>query len=243
MKTLIVDDEPLARSRLKRLLKEHPNFECIGEASNSEEALLLVEQKQPDLVMLDIEMPVGDGLSLAKKLNQRQIPPAIILVTAHPEHALDAYSVGPSDYLLKPVDPKRLKEALKRLGTHTLAHIEKKDEQNPWISYHVGNSHRRIRFEEVQYFMAEDKVVKMVFDGGESIVESTLKELEMRYNTQLLRIHRNTLINKERLIELKLRSDGHHEVIIAGTTKKLEVSRRLTSRIKHLIQNFSPTTN
>ena len=230
MKTLIVDDEPLARSRLKRLVKEHPNFECIGEASNSEEALLLVEQKQPDLVMLDIEMPGCDGLSLAKLLNQRQIPPAIILVTAHPEHALEAYSVGPSDYLLKPVDPRRLKEALDRLGTHTLAHIEKSEEQNPWISYHVGNSHRRIRFEEVQYFMAEDKVVKMVFDGGEAIVEQSLKELESKYNELLLRVRRNILISKQKIIYLDSRN-GKTYVGISGSHKTLMISRRLTKSV------------
>ena len=243
MKTLIVDDEPLARSRLRRLLKEHPSFECVGEASNTEEALTLVEELTPDLVMLDIEMPGGDGLSLAKVLNQRQIPPAIILVTAHPEHALDAYNVGPSDYLLKPLDPKRLKDALERLGTHTLAHIEKNEEQNPWISFHVGNSHRRIRFEEVQYFMAEDKVVKMVFDGGEAIVDLSLKEIESTYRSLILRVHRKTLINKSRLIGIKLLANGYHYITLYRSDEELEVSRRLTSSIKHLVQNFRPSGN
>lgn len=233
MRTLIVDDEPLARARLKRLLAEHPAFEWVGEAADAAEALQKVTQLDPDLVMLDIEMPGGDGLSLAETLNQRQIPPAIILVTAHPEHALDAYRVGPSDYLLKPVDPKRLKAALERLGTHTRAHLEKNDELNPWISYQIGNSIRRIRFEKVQYFMAEDKVVKMVFDGGEAIVEQSLKQLEQHYGQLVLRVHRNALCNRDRLTRIICR-DKHHYVVL-GNNIMIEVSKRSLSRVRALI--------
>ena len=226
MRTLIVDDEPLARSRLKRLLAEHPNIECVGEAACADEALALAEQLNPDLVMLDIEMPGDDGLSVAEHLNQRPLPPAIILVTAHPEHALDAYRVGPSDYLLKPVDPKRLKIALERLGAHTRAHVEKAELLNPWISYHVGNHIRRIRFDKVQYFMAEDKIVKMVFDGGEAIVERSLKQLEDEFKVQLLRIHRNTLVNRLRIESVFQNNDLQHLLTLTGADTRLLVSRR-----------------
>ena len=88
MRTLIVDDEPLARARLKRLLNEFSVIDLVGEASNATDALEMVEKLQPDLVMLDIEMPGMDGLTLAGSLNQRPITPAIILVTTYPDHAL-----------------------------------------------------------------------------------------------------------------------------------------------------------
>lgn len=241
MRTLIVDDEPLARARLKRLLAEHPAFEWVGEAADAAEALQKVIQLDPDLVMLDIEMPGGDGLSLAETLNQRQIPPAIILVTAHPEHALDAYRVGPSDYLLKPVDPKRLKAALDRLGTHTRAHLEKNDELNPWISYQLGHCLRRIRFEQIQYFMAEDKIVKMVFDGGEAIMEQSLKQLECTYAHLVLRIHRHTLVNRTRIESIQQQPDQTHRLQLSRTDTRLLISRRNYAAVKeHLAAKHVP---
>ncbi|KGK42836.1 chemotaxis protein CheY [Nitrincola sp. A-D6] len=232
MRTLIVDDEPLARSRLKRLLLAHPDYICVGEASNGEEALTQVKDLKPDLVLLDIEMPGGDGLSVAEQLNTLQIPPAIIFVTAHPEHALDAYRVSPADYLLKPVDPERLAAALSHLGTHTRAHLERNEELNPWISYQIGNSLRRIRFDKVQYFMAEDKVVKMVFDGGEAIVELSLKQIEQHYGLLVLRVHRNCVLNKSRMNGIKKDAYSSYFAEISGTSDKVEISRRMVSQLK-----------
>ena len=236
MRTLIVDDEPLARSRLKRLLADYPNIECVGEASGADEALSIVEQLNPDLVMLDIEMPGEDGLSIAERLNQRKVPPAIILVTAHPEHALDAYRVGPSDYLLKPVDPKRLKLALERLMIHPPSRIEKNDEVNPWISYQVGNSQRRIKFEKILYFVAEDKVVKMVFDDGEAIVEQSLKQLEKEFSMALIRVHRSYLVNTSRLESLMNTSEGIVLKLNHDDTR-LPVSRRHSKQLKAYFNN------
>ena len=232
MRALIVDDEPLARARLMRLLSEHAHINCVGEATNASEALALVDTLQPDLVLLDIEMPGMDGLTLAKELNQMTIPPAIIMVTAHPEHALEAYRAGPSDYLVKPVDPKRLHEALNRVGSPTRAHLEKQDELNPWISYQVGNHLRRIRFDKVQYFMAEDKVVKMVFDGGEAIVEQSLKELEVAYDHLLMRIHRNTLVNWARIKSITVNSNQQPLLYLENLSAPLSISRRNYSKVK-----------
>lgn len=234
MRTLIVDDEPLARSRLKRLLAAHSTIELIGEADNAADALELVELYQPDLIMLDIEMPGGDGLSLAEALNQRPIPPAIILVTAHPEHALDAYRIGPSDYLLKPVDPNRLSRALDNVGSHTRAHLEKNEERNPWVSYHVGNSLRRIRFDQVQYFMAEDKIVKMVFDGGEAIMNESLNGLANTYQSMVIRANRNLLININKLKSLH-NIDGAYYIALIDCQARLSVSRRKVSELKTVI--------
>lgn len=241
MRTLIVDDEPLARARLKRLLSDFDLINVVGEASNASEALKMVEALQPDLVMLDIEMPGMDGLTLADSLNQRRIPPAIILVTAHPEHALDAYRVGPSDYLLKPVDPCRLKAALERVGTPTRAHIEKQDEQIPWISYQIGNHLRRIPLDQVILFIAEDKYVKMIFEEGEAYVNHSLKELEKQFNAYITRIHRHLLVNTLKIQEFHTRGNTYF-VRLAGLNEEFPVSRRNVSYLKSLIKKSRLST-
>lgn len=240
MRALVIDDEPLARSRLKRLLFEQKNCTWVGEACNSVEALQQIDRLKPDLIFLDIEMPEGSGLEFAKTLNQRTLPPAIVFVTAHPEHALEAYRAGPADYLVKPVDPSRLSEALSRLGTHTQAHLEKQDMLNPWVSYQVGNSVRRIRFDQVLYFMAEDKYVKMAFEEGECLLETSLKQLEQQYSNLLVRVHRKSLVNINRLDQLQTLS-GTHYVFLKGSKHPLEVSRRLLPNIKAILKSSTAT--
>lgn len=233
MRALIVDDEPLARSRLKRLLSAFPQVECIGEAATAKEALVLIDQHHPDLLFLDIEMPGEDGLTLADKLNQRSVRPAIILVTAHPEHALDAYRVAPVDYLLKPVDPARLKIALDRVIVNPLPSFSDQDAAEIWMSYQLGHSLRRVSLHSVLYFAAEDKVVKMVFDEGEAIVDMSLNQLELHYSKHLLRIHRSFLVNKSRIISLasKPSADGCC-VSLIGSQQELPVSRRHAKAVK-----------
>ena len=110
--------------------------------------------------------------------------------------------------------------------------FEKNEEQNPWIHYRIGNCHRRIRFNEVQYFKAEDKSVKMVFDGGEAIIDNTLREIEKIYSEHVMRVHRNTLINKIRIDSIKRSSDGNLHVTIEGSNANLELSRRMAAQLK-----------
>lgn len=236
MRTLIADDEPLARARLKRLLNSHSGFECVGEASNGEEAIQMAQALEPDLILLDIEMPLLNGLQVADKLSQFTLPPAIIFITAYPEHALDAYRVGPSDYLVKPVDPERLSKALTRLGTYTKAHIEKQDSLNPWLSYTVGGSSRRIQLNQVLFFMADEKYVRMVFDGGEALIELSLKQLEDNYGEHLLRIHRKTLVLKKRIASLSTQ-ENQHFVRLKGYAEELDVSRRLYAKVRESLQS------
>ncbi|WP_409524646.1 LytR/AlgR family response regulator transcription factor [Nitrincola sp. MINF-07-Sa-05] len=230
MRVLIVDDEPLARSRMQRLLEQQDGYSCIGTACNGLQALEMITTLQPDLVLLDIEMPGMSGLDVAEQLPP--LPPAIIFVTAHPEHALNAYRVGPADYLLKPVSAERLQESLARLGTQTRAHLEKNDQQAPWICYQMSGNHRRIRLSQSFYFMADGKYVRMVFEGGEALLECSLRQLEESYPDQLLRIHRNALVNRQRLRGIIAQGDGQHLVEIDGCKDRLAVSRRMSSRIK-----------
>lgn len=236
MKVLIVDDEPLARARLQRLLQSVDGFSCVGEAQNSQQALQLCMQLQPDVLLLDIAMPGGDGLQLAAKLASQPLPPAIIFVTAHPQHALDAYQVCPADYILKPVSAERLTAALARLGNRTRAHLERAPEKDDVISYQLGSATRQISLSKVQYFSADSKYVRMVFGDGEALLELTLSQLQQRYPEQLVRIHRSTLINKQYFSALRAAPDGKHYIELVGLDNRLEVSRRALSQVKQALK-------
>lgn len=236
MRVLIADDEPLARSRLRRLLSAHPGFSCVGEAATGDEVLVMNSDLKPDLVLLDIDMPGPDGLAVASRLKAGPLPPAVIFVTAHPEHALDAYRSAPADYLVKPVSAERLAEALQRLGTQTRAHRERARQQDGdgtvWIHYQQAGRHRRIALERTLYFMAEDKYVKVVHEDGEALLDESLRQLETRLGDALLRIHRNTLVNRARIIALHAEGDGHHGIELTGLDGRLPVSRRMVRRVR-----------
>jgi len=235
MRVLIVDDEPLARERLRRLLAAHPQFDCVGEARDGAEALEKNTELTPDLLLLDIDMPGMNGLEVAERLREKPMPPAVIFVTAHPEHALAAYRSGPADYLVKPVTPARLAEALARLGTTTRAHREKQTDEQTWVHVQMAGTHRRIPFADVFYFAAEDKYVKVRHEGGEALLDTSLKQLEEHYGQSVLRVHRNTLINRSRLAGLSCLGGGHYLVELTGTTERVEASRRLARQVREAL--------
>lgn len=230
MNVLIVDDEPLARARLQRLLAQQAGYHCVGEAENATQAMQLIHTLQPDLLLLDIAMPGSDGIALATAILALATPPAVIFVTAHPQHALDAYQAGPADYLLKPVSPERLAQALQRLGMQTRAHLERKSAE-PKLSYVQAGVKRQVDLKDVHYFNAEDKYVRMVLAKGDAIIEQSLVQLLQLFPDKLLRIHRSTVINKayfQRLIS----TNGKHWVVLYGRTERLEVSRREVANIR-----------
>ena len=115
MRVVIVDDEPLARDRLKRLLADLPGYEVVGEAGDGETALDLIDEEEPDLVLLDIRMGGVDGIQVARSLQELEVPPGVIFTTAYSEHALSAFDANAQAYLLKPIRAEKLKEALMRV--------------------------------------------------------------------------------------------------------------------------------
>lgn len=234
MKILIVDDEPLARSRLQRLLSAFPEHQLVGEASDGETALRLATELQPDLVFLDIKMPGRDGLEVAAELLHLALPPAVVFLTAHPQHALAAYQVAPADYLLKPVSAAQLAATLQRIGLTTKAHLQKQQAQQ-WLSYKTGNTLQRVELQQMFYLQAEDKYVRFVFAGGEALSDLSLKQLEEQYPQDLIRIHRNTLVLKRRIKALHQSSDGKHLLELWQCEQRLEISRRELSKIRHLL--------
>lgn len=235
MRVLIVDDEPLARSRLSRLLAQLPGYQVVAEAENGQQALQLCAQLNPDLVFLDIEMPGADGLSVAAELSHNQPPPAVIFVTAHPQHALAAYQVTPAGYLLKPVGLETLQQCLQRLGVSTRVHLEKQKASAPRLSFRIGLDQRSILLSELYYLQAEDKYVRLVYQGGEALTETSLKQLQERYPDQLLRIHRHTLVLAERVCGLSRGADGQHLIMLRDCPDQPEISRRELAQVKALL--------
>jgi len=234
MNVVIIDDEPLARARIKRLLQHNEHILVTGEGDNGAQGLAIIKQVQPDLVFLDIDMPGINGLEVAQQLNTLNVPPAIIFVTAYPEHALDALQLSAAGYLVKPVTEQALNKVLGQVGRLNKVHMQK--QQPTKISYQLGGTIKSIELERVFYFNAQEKYTNMVFEGGEALIEQSLKQLEQTYPTQLLRIHRNTLINKQKLVALHTPSSGVHFVEVAGCKEQLNVSRRELKAVKNILQ-------
>lgn len=232
MNVLVVDDEPLARARLLRLLAEH-NIIVQGEARNGSEALSMVKKTPPDLVFLDVDMPGIDGLEVASELNKLAIPPAIIFITAHPEHALDALQLSAAGYLVKPISAQSLQTALEQVGRLNRAHLQK--QQTTKVAYQLAGTIKSVALESIYYFNAEQKYTKMVFEGGEALIEHSLKQLEALYPTFVLRIHRNTLVNKHKVVALHTQSNGAHALELQHCAERLPVSRRELKAVKAVI--------
>lgn len=232
---LICDDERLARERLVRLLEDIGGYELVGLAEHGEQALRLVSEYHPDIVLLDMRMPVMDGLSCARQLAEQSSPPAIIFCTAFDEHALEAFSVQAAGYVLKPVSREGLREALARACRVNQLQLESLRQQpqpaeHPICRSHItARTHRGIELipiDEIRYFLADHKYVTVRHEQGEVLIDETLKELEEEFGDRFIRIHRNALLSLTYLEGLEVVSSGQYRVRIRGLEERLVVSRR-----------------
>lgn len=233
MKVLICDDEALARERLARFLKDMDGYEIVGEAENGRDALAQAEATAPDIVLLDLRMPVMDGMACAERLAQLPEPPAVIFCTAYDEHALAAFQVQAVGYLLKPVRREQLTEALARATRVNRAQLEavrQGSEHNHGGRSHItAKTHRGIELipiDDVRYFLADQKYVTVRHGKGEVLIDETLKDLENEFGARFIRIHRNALLALEFLDGLELVSPGQYQVRMKGIEERLVVSRR-----------------
>ncbi len=246
MKVLIVDDEPLARERLKMLCQEiDKNFELL-EAQNGLQAIETVNQYEPDVVLMDIRMPGMSGLEAAQHLMTMDNPPAIIFTTAYDEYALQAFEAQAVDYLLKPIRKEKLQLALEkgaRLNKLQLEYIGQQNQETPMrthISAQVAGSLLLIPIADILCFLADQKyiTVKYLKDGQvvETIIEDTLKSLEEEFSEDFIRIHRNALIRKNHIEGLHKQPDGRTLLKLLQLDEGLEVSRRHQSAVRKLIK-------
>ncbi len=251
MKILIVDDEPLARERLLRLLQGlRPGSDC-WQAANGEQALGLVQQYNPDLLLLDIRMPGMSGIELAGRLEQLAQPPAVIFCTAYDEYALEALRHQAVAYLLKPVREAELARALTAAGrvnrvqlaaltTLTGEPVGGAGERGGQRTRLVSNTHRGIEtmaVADVRCLLAQEKYVTACSPWAELLIPDTLKELEREFGERFLRVHRNALVARAHIVRLQRDEDGSWYVVLDGIEKRPLVSRRHLGEVKQRLQS------
>ena len=241
---VIVDDEKLARNRIRDLIGElEVDVQILGEAANGKEAIEIIRSKSPDLVLLDIQMPVLDGFDVVDLLGEDR--PDIIFITAYDEYALKAFEIHAVDYLLKPVRKERLSEALNRVEEKETpeedyqaiddlvsSYLQSKNRELRRIPINYKKEIRFVDYEEVCYFEADGKLTWVHTDDGEKYrTDFSLKDLEQRLQSQpFLRIHRSRIVNLKLVKKLEpWFKDGFRLTMKNGTT--LDVARR---RIKEL---------
>lgn len=231
MNVLIVDDEQLARQRLRKLITESDGYQIVGEAESGEDALRKTQSGNPDVVLMDIRMPGMDGIEAASYINRMDKPPAIIFTTAYSEHALKAFETHAIDYLLKPIKQSRLEAALdaaKRMNKAQLSKL-REDETvgaRKKICVKSRGSLELIPVEDILYFKADQKYVTLRTADQEYLIEESLKLLEQEFSFQLIRIHRNALVAQNTLHGLIKNNDGHTCVSFNDIDDLLEISRR-----------------
>ncbi len=243
MKVLIVDDEDHARDRLRSLTEEiGGEYEVVAEAANGAEAIAICQQRPIDVVLMDIRMPGVDGLQAAEVLSAETLPPAVIFVTAYDEHALEALENRAVDYLLKPIRKERLKKALNKIAAVTrpqmdkLHALETSEAEKDFISASFRGGVKRIAVDQVIFFLADQKYVVARYSEGDALLEESLRGLESRFGGRFVRIHRNALVARNRLIGLEKESDGRCFATLQGTDQKLEISRRHLAEVRRLLR-------
>ena len=243
MKIIIVDDEKLARDRLHRLIGELDDHQVVAEATNGSEAIQLTEQFKPDIILLDIRMPVMDGLEAARHISSHKNPPAIIFTTAFSDHALEAFESHAVDYLLKPVKLDRLQGSLSsctRLNrAQTKDHIQDitLNEVRRHICARVRGNLVLIALEDIYYFHAEQKYVTVRHTNGELLIEEPLKALEEEFSEEFHRIHRNALIRLDKIAGMRNNADGH-QVFFSDIEDRMEVSRRHLPGVRKILKGM-----
>jgi two-component system response regulator AlgR len=243
LRVLLVDDEPLARQRLRTLLGDCKETAVLveGEAAHAVQAMELIRHHVFDVIFMDIHMPGTDGLALAQSLRALQHKAAIIFVTAHAEHAVDAFELDAVDYLTKPVRLERLAQALQKAERFAQAQrgLESPFADEPFIVIQDRLRTERIPLHAVIYFKAELKYVTVRTAQRSYILDGSLNELEERYGDTFIRIHRNALIARRAVQALEKHFDPEEgegwAVRLHGVEELLSVSRRQLATVRGLI--------
>jgi DNA-binding LytR/AlgR family response regulator len=211
LRTLIVDDEPLAIERLQILTGQQEGVSLVGTASDGASALRMVDALAPDLVLCDIAMPDLNGLEVAAAIDQLENPPAVIFVTAFDQYAVAAFDVAAVDYLLKPVSPERLARALTRVREWR-ATERVQNQKSKWITeFWVQNRGEMLRVDaaQVDLIEAERDYMRLHVGARSWLIHQTIKSLEARMNPdQFIRIHRSKMVRRDGIVGLKHHGDG-----------------------------------
>ena len=243
VRTIIIDDERLARNELRKLLLEFNEIEVIDEAANVNERIEKIEQQNPDLIFLDIQMPGKTGFDLLEELDRS---PKVIFTTAYDEYALKAFEVNALDYLLKPIEPKRLSDAIQKL------HIEEGRDTNGSYSNNVvkanglltendqvfvkdGERCWFVKLNEIRLFESVGNYAKVFFAGNKPLILKSLNALEERLDDKVFfRANRKHIINMRWIEKIEPYFNGGLLLELKGG-EKIEVSRRQTVKFKEMM--------
>ena len=237
MRALIIDDERLARSALRRLLGAHPEVKIIGEAANPDEAIRAIDKTSPDVLFLDVEMPGGSGFDLLEKLED---VPAVIFTTAYDEYAVRAFEVSALDYLVKPITAQRLAAALGRAqralaairkersnieGASTVHQIFVRDGDRCWI----------VRLTDISLLESEGNYTRLYFGGNAPLIFRSLTALERRLSpATFFRANRSQIVNLSWIDAAENDIDGRLSIKLRNG-KQVEISRRQSRSLKKLL--------
>lgn len=232
LKALLVDDEVPARSELRYLLGEAGGVEVVGEAGSANEALQLIRAIPYDVVFLDVNMPGLSGIELAETLSEIKHPPAIVFVTAHSEHAVEAFEVAAVDYLVKPVEIRRLRTAIERLTP--AAQAPAKVDRIP-----VEKAGRKLLLQvpDITQIMAKDDYSYIYTEGERYLSTLSLADLEQKLEPQgFFRVHRRYLVNLAQVREVAPMYGGTMELTLKDSAgSKVPVSRRRAPMLKRAL--------
>lgn len=236
-KTIVIDDEQLARQRIKRLLKAYDEIDVIAEAQDGGKGLELIHLHQPDLIFLDIEMPVLNGFEMLAKLTHQ---PKVVFTTAYDQYAIKAFEEGSVDYLLKPIEIERLDKTIKKLKQTNLAaaplQIEALIRQMhqkkviKTLTVKLGDKILLVKLTDIVYVQAEDKYVFLhTIDGRKHLTDFTLSALEEKLPEEFVRVHRSEIINTEYIKEIRKGFNGALIFVLSNADETRVTSSRSNS--------------
>lgn len=233
MKAIIVDDERLARNELKRLLEEHPEVNVIEECNSAEDAIVAVDKLKPDVVFLDIHMPGKDGFGVLEELDYM---PHVIFITAYDEYAIKAFEVNALDYLLKPIEVDRLKDAINKVKAELVDPVEKSEKLgvNDQVFVKDGDRCWFVNLSDVPMFESEGNYVRVYFDKNKPLILKSLNNLSNKLDeTSFFRANRKFIINLNWVESIENWFNGGLMVRLKNG-EKVEISRRQASKFKEM---------
>lgn len=240
MKAIIIDDERLARAELRKLLQDYPEVEVVDEAANAEEGLAKIESLQPDLIFLDIQMPGKTGFDM---LSQLEKSPQVIFTTAYDEFALKAFEVNALDYLLKPIEPKRLADAVQKLNATEIKDLRGDTtgtnnsllSENDQVFVKDGERCWFVKLSDIRLFESVGNYAKVFFGVNKPLILKSLNALEERLDEKtFFRANRKHIVNLRMIEKIEPYFNGGLLLELKGG-EKIEVSRRQTVKFKEMM--------
>jgi two-component system, LytTR family, response regulator len=232
IRTVIVDDELLARTNLTVLLRRHPEIDLIAECSSGQEALSVIRAHKPELIFLDVQMPECDGFDVIEMLGSNA--PAVIFVTAYDQYALRAFEIGALDYLLKPFDNARFERTLQRVKERLAAGKDAAQARQSFVIKSAGQV-SFVATSEIDWVEAADYYVSLHVGAKTYLLRRSMNELESELDPNAFcRIHRSAIVRLEKIQSLELNEGGEYDVLLSNGTR-LRLSRRYRKRLQELL--------